>query len=379
LVLAFGLAVFATALFSLEIHDAVRAGDLAKVKALLDEDPHLIGVPDRDGMPPLVIACLESKGPDMVRLLVERGADVTFKIRYGGTLLDLTYDNGDRSIIPYLESKGARFSPVDLRLAAVGGSVSRITFGWGMLNNIAVLGGPDGLLIVDSGFSQRAWPDVQKALDGLHQGDLRIIVNSHAHGDHTAGNTLAGAGVKLIDAGVLRNPDPGLGLAPAPAPLKGASGKAFESGSVLRFDGEDVVFIPYPGLHSPADILTYFSGSRVVHMGDLLLSQCCPAVQDVAGYMAFLDMVVDCFPKDTTFISGHGRDLTMDGVKKYRADLAEMIAIVTRSFQEGKTAEDMLKADILKAYKPDYSFLDWLGPDSWLTRVCQALKSGRLK
>jgi len=330
-------------------------------------------------MTPLLAACLEKKGLDMVRLLVEHGADVKFTSKYGGTLLDLTYDNGDRSYIPYLESQGAKYSPIDLRFAPVRGAISRITFAWGMLNNLAVSAGPDGVLIVDSGFSQRAVPDIQKILAGLQKGELRAIVNSHPHGDHTAGNVLAGPGVKLIDAGVLRNLEGGLGLAPAAGPLKGSSGKAFEGNSVLRFNGEDIIFIPNPGLHSEADILTYFSGSGVVHMGDLLLSQCCPAVRDVAGYLSFLEKVIDVFPKETIFISGHGRDLTRDGLKKYRADLAEMKAIVTKNFHEGKTAEDMLQADVLKAFKPEYTFLDWLGPDSWLARVCQSLKSGGLK
>ncbi len=56
-----------------------------------------------------------------------------------------------------------------------------------------------------------------------------------------------------------------------------------------------------------------------------------------------------------------------------------MNAVVTKNFREGRTAEGMLKADVLKAYKPEYTFLDWLGPDFWLARVCQSLKSGDLK
>jgi hypothetical protein len=36
----------------------------------------------------------------------------------------------------------------------------------------------------------------------------------------------------------------------------------------------------------------------------------------------------------------------------------------------------MIKEDILKAYKPAYSQLDWLGPDSWIVTVAQ---SGSLK
>lgn len=375
--MAVGLFVLAALLLpAAEIHDAVRAGDLAKVQALLEKDPGLANALDQRGMPPLLVACLDFKSLDIVRCLVEHGADVNLSGKYSGTLLDMIYEFGNSTSIPYLESRGARYSPIDLRLEPVRGAVSRITYAWGMLNNIAVSAGPDGILMVDSGFSKRATGELNKKLEGLHRGELRIIVNSHSHGDHIAGNILAGPGVRMIDAASLRRPETGSEIFPAP-PLKGPKGGAFEGVRVLRFNGEDVVFVPNPGLHSEADILTYFRGSGVVHMGDLLLSQSCPAVSDVLGYMVFLDKVIDVFPEGTIFISGHGRDLTMTGLKRYKADLAAMNDIVKKNYDQGKTVEDMLRADVLQAFKADYSQLDWLGPDSWLPRVYQSLKPGR--
>jgi len=114
-------------------------------------------------------------------------------------------------------------------------------------------------------------------------------------------------------------------------------------------------------------------------MGDLLLSQSCPAVQDVAGYMAFLDKVLDVFPAGTTFVSGHGKDLKADGLRKYRDDLVGMIDVVRKGYAAGRSAEDMLRDDVLKSYKAEYSFLDWIGPDSWLQRIVDGLRSGALK
>ncbi len=368
--------LFATALGlpAAEIHDAVRAGDVAKVRAILDKDAAAANALDENGRPPLALACIPATNMDMVRCLVERGADVNFSRKYAGTLLDIIFENTDGAAIPYLQSKGARFSSIDLRTEPIRGAVSRITFGWGMLNNIAVSAGSDGVLIVDSGFGKRATDEIKKILTGLGQGEIKFIVNSHPHGDHTAGNILAGPGVKVINAKELSRPE-AAGAKPLSGPLKGPGGSIFEGLSVLSFNGEDVVFIPYPGLHSPDDILTYFRGSGVVHMGDLLLSQSCPALRNVAGYMEFLDKVIDVFPAETIFISGHGRDLTMDGLKKYRSDLQAMIDIVKKEVKAGKNRDDMIKDDILKAYKADYSQLDWLGPDSWIGRVWNEMGS----
>jgi hypothetical protein len=56
-----------------------------------------------------------------------------------------------------------------------------------------------------------------------------------------------------------------------------------------------------------------------------------------------------------------------------------MIALVRKNYEAGKSAEDMLRDDVLKAYKAEYSLLDWIGPDSWLLRIVEGLRSGSLK
>ena len=93
-------------------------------------------------------------------------------------------------------------------------------------------------------------------------------------------------------------------------------------------------------------------------MGDLLLSESVPAVDDIAGYLGFLDDVLDVFPEDATFISGHGRDLNTAGVRAYHDALKAMIEIVRSNLTAGRTADEMVKDDVLKAYKAPYSMLD---------------------
>jgi hypothetical protein len=85
------------------------------------------------------------------------------------------------------------------------------------------------------------------------------------------------------------------------------------------------------------------------------------------------------FPSDTTFVSGHGKDLTAAGLRQYRDDMAAMAAIVRKAYAAGRSVEDMIRDDVLKAYKAGYSFLDWIGPDSWLRRIVDGLRSGALK
>ena len=99
--------------------------------------------------------------------------------------------------------------------------------------------------------------------------------------------------------------------------MAGKNKAVFDSFYVLNFSGEKIKLIPYPGVHSGHDMLTYFSTSGVVHMGDLLLSESFPAIgSSIKEYLAFLDKVINIFPAKTIFISGHGKEVDLKGVVK---------------------------------------------------------------
>ena len=89
--------------------------------------------------------------------------------------------------------------------------------------------------------------------------------------------------------------------------------------------------------------------------------------------------MLDIFPEDATFISGHGRDLDAAGVRAYRDTLKAMVEIIRTNVAAGKTAEQMVKDDVLRAYKAKYSLLEFLAPDALIPRVVNALKQGALK
>ena len=68
-----------------EIHDVAKAGDLAKVKALLKENPNLVlSKEDKEGRTPLHLAALEGR-KDVVELLLASKADVNAKDNKGDT------------------------------------------------------------------------------------------------------------------------------------------------------------------------------------------------------------------------------------------------------------------------------------------------------
>ena len=143
----------------------------------------------------------------------------------------------------------------------------------------------------------------------------------------------------------------------------------------LRFNGEEIRLIPYPGIHSDADMIIYFSNSGVAHMGDLLLSQSFPSVgPKVDQYINLLEKVTGIFPKNTKFISGHGRDLTMKGVKDYQKMLLTTIDIVKKGMKSGKSVEVMQKEQLLKDYELYSKFLNGLDTDYWINAIYECYK-----
>jgi len=75
MLIGFLLIVLSLPLHSSDIHEAVRKGDLAIVKALVDKTPECINSKDQNGRTPLHWAC-RGKNHEIVAFLVEKGADV---------------------------------------------------------------------------------------------------------------------------------------------------------------------------------------------------------------------------------------------------------------------------------------------------------------
>ena len=360
------------------IFQAAATGNVARLEALVEANAAAANARRPDGLTPLHMAAMYEQR-QAVDYLVAKGADLNASARHSGTPLDVASEGPNRDFAVWLESKGARVTPLRFDITTLTPAVHRVAFPWGMMNNVLVFSGTDGAVIVDSGFSTRAVDELKKTVLRFSPQGIRFVVTSHPHGDHIAGNALAPAPAAIIGAATLAAPPAGVAISPRSEPHKGRTGRTLPAGYIWRTGGAELALIPMRGLHADTDLIVYFARDSVVAMGDLLLSECVPAVADLAAYLAFLDDVLDVFPEGTTFVSGHGRDLSTAGVRAYRDDLLAMIGVVRTQLAAGRTAEQMVADDVLKAYKAKYSMLDFLGVDTLIPRAITGLQTGALK
>jgi ankyrin repeat protein len=89
-----------------EIHDAVRSGDLEKVKTILQSHAEWLNSPDQNQKTPLHLA-LESGHADIAKYLIEQGADINLKDKDKAAPLHNAAYLGNLEIVDILLKKGA--------------------------------------------------------------------------------------------------------------------------------------------------------------------------------------------------------------------------------------------------------------------------------
>jgi len=250
------------------------------------------------------------------------------------------------------------FSGVTITTTHVAGNVYLLE---GSGGNIAVSVGDDGILMIDAQFVGLA-PKIEAALDELSKGDLKFLLNTHYHRDHTSGNPAFGDQAPIFAHHNVRR-------RLAEDPQEGWPVVTFEEGLSIHFNGEEIKALHYPSAHTDGDVLVHFTGAKVVHIGDLIFSDRFPYVDldaggDVGGYLNAIKRLSRELPQDVLLVSGHSPVMTMDYLQGYRAALVEQVAFIRAGMDHGRTLEQIQKQGLPGKWKEwTWSFVseaDWI-------------------
>jgi glyoxylase-like metal-dependent hydrolase (beta-lactamase superfamily II) len=212
----------------------------------------------------------------------------------------------------------------------------------------------DGITVVDAQFPDSA----QHLIDELKKRKnepFRLLINTHHHGDHTAGNIDFKGLVKRVLAH-----ENSLANQKRVAEANHSEDKQLYPNQTFSKTwnediGKEKIALSYFGAaHTNGDSIIHFENANIAHVGDLVFNRLHPYVDRSAGaniksWINVLDSAIKKYDNKTIFICGHsGNNYDVKGSKDmllaFHDYLGNVLKFVGDEIRAGKTKEEILKA-----------------------------------
>jgi cyclase len=232
------------------------------------------------------------------------------------------------------------------------------------LNNIVVLTGQDGYLLVDHP-EPAANPAIQRALDDLGKRPVKFLLNTHWHYDHVGGNEIYGPDAIIVAHENVRKrlmtkQTPFWSPTPiGPYPERAWPRITFRDMVTIHFAGEDIEMDHYANGHTDTDSVVYFARANVVDVGDIYDGKGSYAGgADIEGIAHSLSAVLERINDDTVIITGHSEMSNRRELAEYVPLLNQTIALVRQEIAAGKSEKEVADAGLPEIWKP------WFAPQA---------------
>lgn len=253
-------------------------------------------------------------------------------------------------------------APVEAQQIAPG--LFLVTGGGGA--NSAILVGPEGALVVDSKLDLDSAQAELAVLDGLHEGPLRYLINTHVHPDHTGGNEAYGARGAIIIArdetrAILATGQRG----GPPAPAAALPTVTFDTAPLsLHINGETVVVRPMPGAHTTDNSIVQFVNANIFQLGDVFSTARYPVMAGgtFQGFIATAEAVLELANEDSRFIPGNGAIEDIAALRAWRDMMLAVRESVAALIEGGSTLDDVIAAAPTAAFDATYGSPERLLP-----------------
>ena len=226
----------------------------------------------------------------------------------------------------------------------------------GQGGTIGLLVGPDGVFMVDAQFAP-LHDKIMAAIRQITNAQVKFVVNTHVHGDHTGGNEGMGKeGAIILARGTLRNrlmhPAPAANGAPVPPTQAiGLPTITYNANSQLAFhmDGEDVQLIPIPNAHTDGDTMVRFVQNDVIMTGDFFRSVQYPNIDranggGLNGMINGLGQIIARSGPNTKIIPGHGPTVDRNAVMAHRDMMLAVRDRISKMIKDGKSEAEVVAA-----------------------------------
>ena len=278
---------------------------------------------------------------------------------------------------------------VQARAAAATGKITtqklrgNISVLLGSGGNIAVLPGPQGKLLVDTGISTSR-PQITEALAAISPDPIEHLVNTHWHYDHTDGNPwIHSVGATIIAHEKTRfrlsNPQT-IALFNAtflPLPADALPTVLFADSHVLKTNGNTLHLQHYDPAHTDTDISVHFTDADILHTGDTWFNGAYPFIDYSTG--GHIDGMIRATQRNlatgttsTIVIPGHGPV----GNKTQLSESLDMLTAIREKVaalkKQGRSADEAVAAKPTAQYDAKWGN-GFVKPDMFVKLVYQGV------
>ena len=267
---------------------------------------------------------------------------------------------------------GQNWDAVEIGATPLSGSVTLLT---GRGGNMALSVGNDGVLLVDDQFAPLS-DKIMATIGTITDRPVDLLLNTHWHGDHTGGNAnfhAAGAMIfahdKVRERLLMRNfskrAAEGLFVSAPELPVV-----TFSENLTFHFNGETIRVIKVPidgtGAHTDGDVFVHFTGSDVLHMGDVFFNGLYSFFDlksggSFDGMIEGLALGLELAGPETRIVPGHGALASHAELEEHHARLVEIRARAAAAIAAGTSKEDFIAgmptADLAAAYQGSYEVM----------------------
>jgi len=242
------------------------------------------------------------------------------------------------------------YSQVEIIPHHVAGSVYYLE---GAGGNVGLSIGDDGVVMIDDQFA----PLTEKlvaAIRQLNSGEIRFLINTHVHGDHTGGNeNLGRMGVSILARDQVRE------RLSAQLPEIALPVLTYSEAITIHLNGEEVYAFPVPPSHTDGDSFIHFKDSDVIHTGDVFRTTAFPVIDTnnggtLDGTLDALGLLVGSSGPDTIILPGHGSPSAREDVIAFRDMVLDVRNRVAPMVREGMTYEQVAAVNPTAAYNDQY-------------------------
>lgn len=250
----------------------------------------------------------------------------------------------------------------EITITPVRGGIS-VLMGSG--GNIIVLDGKDGKLMVDAGIAV-SQAKIEAALAKTGPGNIKYLINTHHHWDHTDGNRwVYKTGATIIaHRNTLKHDSVAVhvddwdytfeALPPAARPSV-----LVDTYKALDFEGNPVVIEHFGAGHTDSDLWVRFPKADVMAVGDVFWNGMYPYIDNQYGggineAISWADRVLARAGPDTIIIPGHGPVGNRASMQDFRNMLVAIRDKVAALRQAGKSVDEIIAAKPTAAFDARY-------------------------